>query len=380
MGFFIPHDNLKRLSEYKYASEDRSLMTKYFLKPFWQKFVHIFPLWMAPNVVTLSGLGFIIINLLTVFYYDPLLLSDCPSWCYYSYAVGLFLYQTFDACDGIHARRTGQSGPLGELFDHCVDAVNTTLSVIIFGSVTGLGYSWMLIIAQFSTLANFYLSTWEEFHTHKLFLSEFSGPVEGILGLIGLFTLTGYFGKELWTREIFELSGYSISLTVIFIFGGAIGLLFNIESARRNVANYYKDSKKENEAYKGILPFFIYYLTVFLWLIINPVIIENYLLPFVLTIGLTMAFSVGRIIVGHLTKQSFPVANPSSFIPISQIFLYYLLTSLHYSPISITSDLIWTGFGLSLGFYSMFIIEIIYEITTFLDIYTLSIKHPKKQD
>ena len=29
------------------------------------------------------------------------------------YAFGLFMYQTFDGCDGCHARRTGQSGPLG---------------------------------------------------------------------------------------------------------------------------------------------------------------------------------------------------------------------------------------------------------------------------
>ncbi len=83
------------------------------------------------------------------------------------------------------SRRTGQSGPLGELFDHCVDAVNTTLSVIIFSSVAGFGYSWLLIASQFGTLANFYLSTWEEYHTHKLFLSEFSGPVEGILSVVG---------------------------------------------------------------------------------------------------------------------------------------------------------------------------------------------------
>lgn len=34
------------------------------------------------------------------------------------FGIGLFIYQSFDAIDGKQARRTGTSGPLGELFDH----------------------------------------------------------------------------------------------------------------------------------------------------------------------------------------------------------------------------------------------------------------------
>ena len=48
-------------------------------------------------------------------WYNPTLDTDCPPWVYLSWAIGLFLYQTFDAVDGSQARRTGQSGPLGEL-------------------------------------------------------------------------------------------------------------------------------------------------------------------------------------------------------------------------------------------------------------------------
>ena len=51
-----------------------------------------------------------------------------PRWIYGTFAIGLFLYQSFDAIDGKQARRTGTSGPLGELFDHCCDALNTTVS------------------------------------------------------------------------------------------------------------------------------------------------------------------------------------------------------------------------------------------------------------
>ncbi len=98
--------------------------------------------------------------------------------------------------DGLQARRTGQSGPLGELFDHCIDSLNTTVSLMVFTSVTMLGFSYCTVFMQFVVLLNFYLSTWEEYHTYKLFLSEFSGPVEGILMIIGGFILTGIFGPD----------------------------------------------------------------------------------------------------------------------------------------------------------------------------------------
>ncbi len=68
--------------------------------------------------ITLTGFSFVVVNFLTLLWYNPTLDTDCPPWVYASWAIGLFLYQTFDAVDGTQARRTHQSGPLGELFDH----------------------------------------------------------------------------------------------------------------------------------------------------------------------------------------------------------------------------------------------------------------------
>jgi len=42
--------------------------------------------------MTLLGFAFIIINLLTLLWYDPTLDQDCPGQVYASWAVGLFLY------------------------------------------------------------------------------------------------------------------------------------------------------------------------------------------------------------------------------------------------------------------------------------------------
>jgi hypothetical protein len=43
-------------------------------------------------------------------------------------------------------------------------------------------------------LGNFYLTTWEEYHTGVLYLGYFSGPVEGILAIVLLFMITGAAG------------------------------------------------------------------------------------------------------------------------------------------------------------------------------------------
>jgi len=77
------------------------------------------------------------------------------------------LYQTFDAVDGSQAyvsqisflasgvgltycrRRTHQSGPLGELFDHGVDAVNTSLECLIFAASQNLGMGWKTVMVLF---------------------------------------------------------------------------------------------------------------------------------------------------------------------------------------------------------------------------------------
>lgn len=411
MGLFIPNDKLKNLKLYKYQSEDHSLISKFILKKWWNSFTEIFPLWMAPNVVTLLGFVFILFNLAVVFYYDPYLNQSSPRWCYFFYAFGLFMYQTFDGCDGCHARRTGQSGPLGELFDHSIDAINTTLGTLIFASVFKLGYGGLLMIAQFASVCNFYTSTWEEYHTHTLFLSNFSGPVEGILMICFLYVLTGIFGSDIWHVQLFELnlssiglySNYQITTSIFYIVVGLAALYFNISSAMQNVHKHYEKLEKKVEnssttslneekqninphksdenidkAYKGLLPFFGYYGSIVIYVYNFPEVISTYGFPLIISIGLTIAFTVGRIILAHLTLQTFPYFQFPMIIPSCQLIIAKILINFY----NFDHDLVlfavsWLGVGTTLGIHGVFVAEIITEITNYLDIYALSIKHKK---
>jgi hypothetical protein len=49
-------------------------------------------------------------------------------------------------------RRTHQSGPLGELFDHGVDAVNTSLECLIFAASQNLGMGWKTVMTLFACM------------------------------------------------------------------------------------------------------------------------------------------------------------------------------------------------------------------------------------
>jgi hypothetical protein len=57
------------------------------------------------------------------------------------------------------------------------------------------GQSWLTVAALAFSLGAFYLSTWEEYHTGTLYLSYFSGPVEGIIILVFIHIISGIFGK-----------------------------------------------------------------------------------------------------------------------------------------------------------------------------------------
>lgn len=61
---------LKRLSEHKYNSCGSTLLDPV-LQPYWNWLVTKLPLWLAPNLMTISGLIITIITTLILVYYSP---------------------------------------------------------------------------------------------------------------------------------------------------------------------------------------------------------------------------------------------------------------------------------------------------------------------
>lgn len=404
---YVREKYLPNLRQYKYSSVDRSLVSKYILKPFYTNVViKCFPMNMAPNLITLTGFMFVVANFLTLLWYNPTLDQDCPPWVYYSWALGLFLYQTFDAVDGTQARRTHQSGPLGELFDHGVDALNTSLECLIFAASQNMGQSWYTVATLFASLLTFYVQTWDEYHTKTLTLGVVNGPVEGILILVGVYALTGYKGgAHFWQQSMLATLGlprsifgsaitipdilYNLSFTEWYMVQGTVVLVLNtLESCKNVIKARRARGDRSRYALVGLAPFFITWAFMVLYLALQPNILHNHLVPFVLFAGIVNAYSVGQMITAHLVKLEFPYWNvivvPLALGVIDSIGPVLLA----HSPIpglgwpsALGDDVYQVAFmfcmlGAAVGVYGSFVVDVIVTICDYLDIWCLTIKHP----
>lgn len=325
---------------------------------------------------------------------------------YASWSLGLFLYQTFDAVDGSQARRTRQSGPLGELFDHGVDSLNTFMEVLIFSATMNLGQGWRTVLVLCASLGTFYVQTWEEYHTHTLTLGLVSGPVEGILTLCLVYGLTAYFGGgSVWSQSMLGTLGvakpewlpdfvYNAPFTDWYMFYGGIMLVVNTVQATQTVmAARRAEGKRARVAMLGLLPFVITWILVPTYLALQPTILYSHLVPFIFFVGLTNAYSVGRMICAHLTKSPFPRSN-ILWLPLLVGIVDSMgpLLQQHVSPrLGLDGWLGWPSalgggvyqvafmflcLGLAIGVYGSFVVDVIVSICDYLDIWCLTIKHP----
>jgi ethanolaminephosphotransferase len=207
-SYYLTPDARQELPKYQYRGCDKSLVYHYILSPLAASCVdHLVPRNVAPNSITLFGLVWMMTAYGIYWWYAPALevvdeeASPLPRWIFLWNAIAMLAYQTLDNMDGKQARRTGSSSPLGLLFDHGCDAVNS-----IFGSanwIIGMGLvprdnllsCWALIFGPFCM---FYIATWEQYITGELIMPIVNGPNEGLLGG-AMLSLTSYWiGSSYW--------------------------------------------------------------------------------------------------------------------------------------------------------------------------------------
>ena len=446
---YIPPKRVQNLHLYKYSGTDKSLVSKYILGPYWNWLVTLFPTSVAPNTITLSGLLLVFINFATLAYVDPglecatqlkldstahsLALNSAfpsdakllpvtplfsnfgipgaaskidfsprsdtagrclPPWVFYTWALCLFAYQSLDAIDGKQARRTGMAGPLGELFDHGCDAINTTLECILCCAALNLGRSFWAPAMLVATLTNFYLTTWEEFHTGTLFLSAFSGPVEGILMIVGIYALTGSVGGPIfWDRGILNATGlakidfvsqhlgrFNLPLNDAFLAFGLFGLLGNIAGSYSNVVAARRSRKQSAlTPLLGLVPLILQTVANLFWINANRAFIladSRALLPFLSYWGITFAYNVGLLIVAHVSKAPFPYWNIAIVWSAVLAVDANLPTSYIQTNPEMQLKVIWASLGFAAVLYLHFCHNVITTITKELGMACFVVKPP----
>jgi phosphatidylglycerophosphate synthase len=116
--------------KYSYKSINNSLVNAFY-KRYWLPIViKLVPERASANLISILGnagawAAFLILSGLVV---GPMnVVARERPWIFGVCALCLFFYHTLDNLDGMQARRTGSSGPLGEFVDHWFDSFNTFL-------------------------------------------------------------------------------------------------------------------------------------------------------------------------------------------------------------------------------------------------------------
>ena len=95
-------------------------------------------------------------------------IKEIPAWFYILEAVCLLVYRMLDEMDGKQARRTGNSSPLGMLFDHGIDAYTIGIQVLMMAKLTQMGNLGLIFV--FGSCMDFYMCTLQEYYQGGLFL------------------------------------------------------------------------------------------------------------------------------------------------------------------------------------------------------------------
>ncbi|KAH8851199.1 Cholinephosphotransferase 1 [Schistosoma japonicum] len=197
VGTSLSKDQLNRLVEHKYHCEGESICDILF-KNFWRISSLYIPTSIAPNTLTLIGL------FANVFALCLLLSYGAGSVTSLVFVLCVFIYQTLDALDGLHARRTGSCSQLGELFDHGCDTLATCILPICYFIIIGFDEWPVLMFIQYLLIqALFYVAHWRCYVTGILSFDRV-GVTEGLVIGMVFGTITSLLGSSFWSIKEFS--------------------------------------------------------------------------------------------------------------------------------------------------------------------------------
>lgn len=285
---YLDKDAIKGLEKYKYNSIDSSPLSNYVMHPFWNQLVKLFPRWIAPNVLTVTGFLLIVFNagLLAYYDYDFSASSDIikgtspiPNWVWLVCAIFHFTSHSLDGIDGKQARRTGTSGPLGELMDHGLDSWAAFFLPFSIYSMFGRGelsYPPIRVLFIFWTIfITFYGSHWEKYNTGILYLPWSYDATQ--LALSVLYLVTYLHSYHVWKQMIPVFGGISLGQLFEYIsYFGSFGL--SVPFTVYNVYLAYKSNSLKRSVFEGLRPL-ISFVTLFVlttvWALYSPTDVLN---------------------------------------------------------------------------------------------------------
>ncbi|SBS85170.1 choline/ethanolaminephosphotransferase, putative (CEPT) [Plasmodium ovale curtisi] len=249
MGIFLKLNKsvYSNCKSYVYKSGGNSLLDNIF-DAYWNLCVKLVPKSITANFLTLLGFLCSTVAFFLMYIFD---VSNKKYDCVFIYiGVFLFLYATFDALDGKHARRTNTSSPLGQLFDHGCDAITTTLFVFIIGRVADMQKGLLFFVL---------MSIWIEHYT-KVYNTSLGtiGITEGTVFVITCCIIRGIKGmgffqkttvKDLLPATMHALFGKAVlNIAIVNILIILVFFFLMLSVARSSYLGVQTAKKKKKEA------------------------------------------------------------------------------------------------------------------------------------
>jgi len=360
-------------NDYKYTGGDKSLIAAR-MQPFWNWSVKFIPETVAPNMVTLVGLYFIFVSYALSVYYTPLVKGVAPWYIYVIHAVCLFCYQTLDALDGKHARNTGNSSALGELFDHGCDAVSTTMLVLTVCSTVQLGSTPILFYTVLISNLVFFSAQWEQYTAGKLVLG-YINVTEAQFSSMTIYLITAAFGPNWWLNT-FEFNGYTLRYHHVLIIIQMVLVIFTMLLNIWSVIGIVREKKLSLvKVMSQLIPAIATAVISSLWVHYSPTnVLAKQPQEFLMTIGLLFPNMVGRIVFARMCKADFSWLQYLVF-PL----LVGLINALTHESICPEKYFVWGLLTLYTAAYAHFALSIIDVLCALLNIKCLTPKPKEKK-
>ena len=135
-------------------------------------------------------------HLVIFFFYGWGFEYDAPRWVPVLLGVFTFFYFHLDNMDGKQARKTGNSSPLGMLFDHGADSIIDVLIGINTACIAQVGNVMMSFWVVVGFTGPFYFATLESYHIGGIFLPVINAISDGSILFYFVCWLSFYTGKS----------------------------------------------------------------------------------------------------------------------------------------------------------------------------------------
>eukprot|EP01084_Bolivina_argentea_P260691 440314_1 len=371
----ISSQGRQALIDYKYKSILKGWLDSNIMNDFWEKVVSFVPLNIAPNVITFTATAQFVISALIFSTYC----TDCEkcaeSWVYYMIAASLFIYQTLDAIDGKQARRTKQSSPLGQLFDHGNDALALTPMIVMGFCAMQLGKTWKFLVVDMMSYGVFFMLNWRARHVGMMHFGVFSVTESQLVGM-GIFLFTGMFGCSIWNIDVFGICIISDLLIAFVCISSGLTMYGEYIAVRE----HYKNGQKRDPGQIYELLHLVLFVCGFMcWNLVD--VFGDYPWTFIWIGGFVFCGIVHRLIVADVTHMNttkyYHLLNPLLIMIFGSLFEYGTNVSkdksVMNSPYMVYGILVYV-----LVFWSSYVLKVIDEICDTLKIRLFVITPPKQ--